>query len=111
MQSARITKKRIKLKKYPYTYVRTAVMKSFLFKSHDYHKIIKMSFSEIAKFLQDTSYKKEITELAAKYSGPDLIELALNMSLANSFKKLIRICPNGLDAGICPERDGGPPCI
>ena len=43
----------IKLGFYPYTYVRTAVMKSLLFKKEDYHKMLKMSFSEIEKFLQE----------------------------------------------------------
>ncbi|MBI3027646.1 ATP synthase A1 subunit C [Candidatus Woesearchaeota archaeon] len=83
----------LKLGFYPYTYVRTAVMKSLLFKKEDYHKMLKMGFSEIAKFLQDSSYKKEINELAGEYSGAYLLELALNKSLAASFKKLIRISP------------------
>ena len=83
----------IKLERYPYTYVRTAVMKSLLFKKSDYDKMLKMGFSEIAKFLQDSNYKKEINELATEYSGADLLELALNRSLAESFKKLIRIAP------------------
>ena len=88
---------KIRLGKYPYTYVRTAVMKSLLFKENDYHKMLKMSFDEIAKFLQETSYKKEINELAIRYSGPDLLELALNKSLSIAFKKLIRISPNDLE--------------
>lgn len=85
--------KQIKLGHYPYTYVRTAVMKSLLFKKDDYHKMLKMGFSEIAKFLQDSNYKKEINELANEYNGVDLLELALNKSLAASFKKLIKISP------------------
>ena len=85
--------KKLKLEFYPYTYVRTAVMKSLLFMKEDYHKMLKMSFSEIAKFLQDSNYKKEINELAAEHSGADLIELSLNKNLAESFKKLIRISP------------------
>ena len=76
---------------YPYTYVRTVVMRSLLFKRDDYQKLLKMSFSEIAKFLQDSNYKKEINELANQYSGADLIELALNRNLAESFQKLLRI--------------------
>ncbi len=85
--------KKIKLGFYPYTYVRTAVMKSLLFKKEDYHKMLKMGFSEIAKFLQESHYKKEINALATEYSGADLLELALNRNLAESFKKLIKISP------------------
>ena len=83
--------KKLKFGTYPYTYVRTAVMKSLLFRKEDYHKMLKMDFNEIAKFLQDSNYKKNINELATAYSGADLLELALNRNLAESFKKLIRI--------------------
>src|SRR3989338_5681322 len=83
--------KKVKLGFYPYTYVRTTVMKSLLFRKGDYHKMLKMDFNEIAKFLQESHYKKEINELATKYSGADLLELALNRNLAQSFKKLMRI--------------------
>ncbi len=68
-------------------------MKSLLFRKEDYHKMLKMSFNEIAKFLQDSNYKKEINTLATEYSEADLLELALNRNLAESFKKLIRISP------------------
>lgn len=88
--------KKLKLGTYPYTYVRSSVMKSLLFKKEDYHKMLKMSFSEIAKFLQETSYNKEISELVGKSSGADLLELALNKNLSASFKKLIRISPDKL---------------
>ncbi len=82
---------KIKLGFYPYTYVRTVVMRALLFRRDEYHKMLKMSFSEIAKFLQESHYKREINELATKYSGADLLELAINKNLASSFKKLIRI--------------------
>src|SRR3989338_7780912 len=88
--------KKLKLGRYPYTYVRTVVMKALLLQKEDYHKMLKMSFSEIAKFLQDTNYKKEISELAAGHSGADLLELALNKNLSESFKKLIRISSDEL---------------
>ncbi|MEK7173179.1 MAG: V-type ATPase subunit, partial [Patescibacteria group bacterium] len=83
--------KKLKFGIYPYTYVRTTVMKSLLFKKEDYHKMLKMSFNEIAKLLQDSHYKQEINALAREYSGSDLLELALNKNLAGSFKKLIKI--------------------
>ena len=83
--------KKIRLGFYPYAYVRTVVMRSLLFKKDDYGKMLKMSFGEIAKLLQDSSYKNEIDALAAEYSGSDLLELALNRSLAASFKKLMKI--------------------
>src|SRR3989344_2041605 len=82
---------KINLGFYPYTYVRTVVMRALLFKKEDYQKMLKMSFNEIARFLQDSHYKREINALAMEYSGSDLLEIALNRNLAESFKKLIRI--------------------
>jgi len=83
--------KQLNLGNYPYTYARTTVMRSLLFKRHDYEKMLKMGFNEIAKFMQDSNYKKEISELAQNHSGADLLELALNKNLAYTFKKLITI--------------------
>jgi len=88
--------KKLELRTYPYTYVRTAVMKSLLFNKEDYDKMLKMSFNEIAKFMQESNYKKEINESAIEHSGADLLEIALNRNLSNSFKKLIRISTGGL---------------
>jgi len=85
--------KKVKLGFYPYTYVRTVVMRSLLFKRDDYHKMLKMSFNEIAKFLQESHYRSSINALATELSGADLLEIALNKNLAESFKKLIRISP------------------
>src|SRR3989338_8663977 len=96
MQELKYQQKKLRLGKYPYTYVRTAVMKSLLFRKPDYDKMLKMGFSEIAKFMQDSNYKKEISELAASHSGADLLELVLNKNLAYTFKKLIRISPKEL---------------
>ncbi|MEK6868776.1 MAG: ATP synthase A1 subunit C [Nanoarchaeota archaeon] len=96
MQELKYQQKKLRLGKYPYTYVRTSVMKSLLFRKPDYDKMLKMGFSEIAKFMQDSNYKKEISELASIHSGADLLELALNKNLAYTFKKLMKISPKEL---------------
>lgn len=88
--------KKIKLGFYPYTYVRTTAMKSLLIKKDEYHKLLKMSIAEITKFMQDSSCKKEINELAPKHSGMYLLELALTRNMASSFKKLRKISPEEL---------------
>ena len=72
------SRRKIRLGFYPYTYVRTNVMRTLLLKKEDYHKLLKMTFSEITRFLQDSVYKKEIDSLATQYSGADLLEIALN---------------------------------
>ena len=96
MQELKYQQKKLRLGKYPYNYVRTSVMKSLLFRKQDYDKMLKMGFSEIAKFMQDSNYKKEINELASSHSGADLLELALNKNLAYTFKKLMKISPKEL---------------
>ena len=47
---------KVKLGFYPYTYVRTVVMRSLLFRREAYQKMLKMDFSEIAKFLQESRF-------------------------------------------------------
>lgn len=81
---------------YPYTYARTAVMRGKLLKKADYHKILKMDFNEIARFLEETTYKSSIDRLSASMKGADLLEAALNINMAESFAKLRAISPEEL---------------
>ncbi len=73
---------------YAYTNTRVRAMKSKLLKDIDFHKMMKMSLDEIARFLEETEYKKEIDSLALKYSGVNLIETGLNKNLENSFRRV-----------------------
>ena len=77
--------------KYPYTYARVSAMKAALLKKSSYDKLLKMSLSEATSFLESTEYKKEIDELAVNYKGVELIELAINKNLSNTYIKLRRI--------------------
>lgn len=72
-----------------YTNTRVRVMKSKLIDPTEYPKLLKMSLDQIARYLQETEYKREIDELGATYEGADLIEYAINKNLANSFKKIL----------------------
>ncbi len=83
--------KKLSLGTYPYTYVRVAVMRSYLLKKDDYHRLLKMSLNEIISFLQSSAYKTDIDELGITYSGVELMEMALNKSLVSSWNKLRRI--------------------
>lgn len=88
--------KRVRLGTYPYTYARVSAMKSKLLRKDDYQKLLKMKVNEIAKFLQETEYKKEIDEMAVSFSGIDLIEISLNKNLVRAFNKLKRISEGDL---------------
>ena len=87
---------RLHLGTYPYTYARVSAMKSKLLRRDDYTKLLKMKVNEIAKFLQETEYKKEIDEMAVSFSGIDLIEISLNKNLVRAFSKLKRISEGDL---------------
>src|SRR3989338_10043450 len=77
--------------RHPYTYARVAFMRAALITKSTYPKLLKMGLSEIANFLQTTEYKKEIDELAVNYSGAELIEIAINRNISNTYIKLRRI--------------------
>ena len=81
----------IHLGKYPYTYVRVAVMRTLLIKPAEYERLLKMSVPEIIRYLEETEYKKEIDQLALNYSGTELIDQALNKNIVKTFQKLRRI--------------------
>mgnify|MGYP003975260755 CR=1 FL=1 len=72
----------------PYTFARISAMKSLLLKKEDYDKIMKLSSSEIIKFLQEGVYAPEINKAALKYSGIQLVENSLNKHLERIFLKL-----------------------
>src|SRR3989344_7956844 len=81
---------------YPYTYARICAMKGLLIKKEDYDRLLKMKVNEIAKFLQETQYKKEIDEAVISIEGIDKLELALNKNLANDMLKVKRISTGNL---------------
>jgi V/A-type H+/Na+-transporting ATPase subunit C len=81
---------------YPYTYVRTVLMKKKLLRKEDYDKILKMSPEEIAKFIEELEYKEDIDALGVEYAGRELVERALQRNLARTFKKMLAIAPEDL---------------
>ena len=90
------SKGKLSLGKYPYTYARVSVMRSFLLKKDDYNKLMKMDVNGIISYLESSQYRKEIDELAVQFKGIPLMEFALNRNLANTWAKLKRISPASL---------------
>lgn len=84
-------KGKLALGRYPYTYARVSFMRSFLLKKDDYAKLMKMNVNEIISYLGGSQYRKEIDELAIRFQGVQLMELALNRNLANTWAKLKQI--------------------
>ena len=75
---------------YVYTNTRVRVMKSKLLKKDDFERLLKMSLSEIAKFLQETEYKKEFDEFARFFNGMPLVEYSLNKNIENQFSSILK---------------------
>ncbi|MCS7119063.1 MAG: V-type ATP synthase subunit C [Archaeoglobaceae archaeon] len=76
---------------YAYIVARTKVMKSKLLKAEDFRKLLNMDFDEIMRFLEETEYKKEIDEIAYKYTGPKLLDYALFTNLAKTYRKIYSV--------------------
>ncbi len=89
--------KKLSLGKHPYTYARVSVMRSELLSKEDYHRLLKMDLNEIISFLQGSAYRKAIDELGMKHSGTELMEIALNKNMVNTWNKLKRISKKELD--------------
>ena len=71
-----------------YIVARVKVMKKRLIPSEEYRKLLNMDFNEIVRYLEETEYKREIDELAYKYSGPRLLDYALTLNLGRTYKKI-----------------------
>jgi V/A-type H+-transporting ATPase subunit C len=73
-----------------YVTARVRSRRAALFGSEEYSKLLRMGPSEVARFMEETEYDREINALGARYSGVDLIEYALNRNLARHFEDLLR---------------------
>src|SRR2546422_9612263 len=81
--------------RYAYTATRVRAKRAKLFPKESYPKMLNMSVTEIARLLQESEYKREIDELGTRFAGIDLIEMALNASLANTYRTMIKITQTG----------------
>ncbi|SEW16673.1 V-type ATP synthase subunit C [Natrinema salifodinae] len=72
-----------------YVNARVRSRRASLFADEDYRKLIRMGPSEIARFMEETEYEREINELGTRFSGVDLVEHALNRNLAKHFDDLL----------------------
>lgn len=84
----RIPSKR-KRSNYPYAVARIGAMRGRLLPKDQYTKLLQMDIPEIARFIEESEYKREIDELAARFSGIDLLELGLNLNLARTYKTIL----------------------
>ncbi|WP_181686343.1 V-type ATP synthase subunit C [Halorhabdus salina] len=81
---------------YEYVVARVRARRAALFDEDDYRKLVRMGTSEIARFMEETEYEREMNDLGARYSGVDLIEYALTRNMAKHFEDLLRWAEGGL---------------
>ena len=60
---------------YPYACARVRAKKSALLGKDAFPKLLMMDLNEIGRFLGETNYKTEISELGSRYEGVNFIEL------------------------------------
>ncbi|MFB6197197.1 MAG: V-type ATPase subunit, partial [Halobacteriaceae archaeon] len=75
---------------FEYVTARVRSRRAALFDEEDYRKLLRMGPGEIARYMEDTEYEREINALGSRFSGVDLIEHALNRNLAKHFDDLLR---------------------
>jgi len=68
---------------------RVKAKKSLLISKDNYPKLMLMDLNEIGRFLGETQYQVEMTELATKYDGVNLIELGTSRNLARVFTNIL----------------------
>ncbi len=74
---------------YAYTAARVKAKKSKLLKEEDYNKLLMMTVPEISHYISDAGYSKEMTDLAARYSGISLVEYATYTNMAKQFRSIL----------------------
>lgn len=68
---------------------RVKAKKSLLISKDNYPKLMLMDLNEIGRFLGETQYQVEMTELATKYDGVNLIELGTSRNMARVFTDIL----------------------
>jgi len=81
---------------FPYACARVKARKSSLIPRSQYEKFLMMDLQSIIRFISETEYSKEISELGTKYSGLDLVEMATYESLARNFREVLGFCRGNL---------------
>lgn len=73
---------------YAYATTRVRAKKAKLIPRETYQKLLKMSIPEITQMIGETVYQDQIDELAARFSGVDLLESALNVNEEQTYAQV-----------------------
>lgn len=82
---------------YAYVTARVKAKKPQLLPKEAYARLLAMDVHEIARFLQEGRYRKEVDELAGRYSGARLVEMATRLNLARTYVQIRGFCTGELE--------------
>jgi V/A-type H+-transporting ATPase subunit C len=74
---------------YAYACARVKARKSFLLSKDAYSRILVMDIHEIGRFLGETQYKDEMAQYGSRYSGANLVEVAVTRNLATTYSAIL----------------------
>ena len=85
---------------YAYTVARVKAKKSKLLGEEDYNKMLMMTVPEISRYISEVGYAKEMTDLAARLSGLDLLEHATYSNMAKVFSTILSASTGELNEAV-----------
>ena len=90
-----------------YAYAATRVMarRSRLLGPESYNQLLNMEFSEIARYIQDLEYRREIDKYGASLRGADLLETALLDNRSTEIGEVIGFCTGELRKSVEPMQN------
>lgn len=74
---------------YAYTVTRVKAKKSLLIKEEEYNKMLMMAVPEISRYMSESGYQKEMSELANRLEGIDLVEYAAYLNMSRVFTNIL----------------------
>lgn len=75
---------------YAYTVSRVKAKKGLLLKDEDYNKMLQMAVPEVSRYISESGYQKEMSELAGRIEGIDLVEHATYANMAKVFSSILQ---------------------
>ncbi len=84
------------LKNYSYVNARVRAMRGDLITDPEYRKLGKMELAEIAEFMGNRGYDREIEEFGGDLAGDELVERAVQQNLVRTYQKLTDISPDAI---------------
>lgn len=74
---------------YAYACTRVKAKKRFLLSRDTYARLLVMDVHELGRFLGETQYREEMAQYASKYSGANLVEVAVTRNLASTYSSIL----------------------